>query len=71
MGSASSRLLPLESRRQAGNTQLSEPNGRNLLCPLFGETPNRATGTVALPFQFRGFSLIFLNQHELLEKYWS
>src|SRR6266581_1163472 len=37
-----------------GSTRPNAPNGeRNLLHQLFGETPNRATGTVALPFSNR------------------
>ena len=47
----SSRPLPSASRRRACSTRPGAPNGdRNLPHQLFGETPNSATGTVALPF---------------------
>jgi len=37
--------------RQRSPQLTSAPNGEwNLLHHMFGETPNRATGTVALPF---------------------
>jgi len=50
MGARSSRPLPSASRRRAGSNRLSAPIGE---WDLFGETPNRATGTVALPFSDR------------------
>src|SRR6266550_3779224 len=51
MGARSSRPLPSASRRRVGSTRYDAPNGEwNLPHQLFGETPNRATGTVALPF---------------------
>src|SRR5438477_9650634 len=49
-GARSSRPLPSASRRRAGSTRRKAPGGeRNLVRPVFGETPNRATETVALP----------------------
>src|SRR5439155_13467616 len=50
-GARTSRPLPSASRRSAGNNRVGVPFGEwNLPPHLFGETPNRATGTVALPF---------------------
>ena len=50
-GARSSRPLPSASRRRSGNNHLGAPFSEwNLSRHLFGETPNRATGTVALPF---------------------
>src|SRR5437667_5643761 len=50
-GARSSRPLSSASRRRAGCTRPGAPNGEwDLPHQLFGETPNRATGTVALPF---------------------
>jgi len=49
-GARSSRPLPSASRRRAGSDHLGALFGEWILPPhLFGETPNRATGTVALP----------------------
>ena len=50
-GTRSSRPLASASRRRAASTRVGAPIGAwNLLDQLFGETPNRATATVALPF---------------------
>ena len=50
-GPRSSRPLPSASRRRADCNRPGAAIGeRNLPPHLFGETPNRATGTVALPF---------------------
>src|SRR5881394_2894301 len=50
-GARSSRPLPSASRRRAGHNHLVTPFSEWILPPrLFGETPNRATETVALPF---------------------
>src|SRR5881396_497629 len=50
-GARSSRPLPSASRRRAGGDRVGAPFGEwNLPPHLFGETPNRSTGTVALPF---------------------
>src|SRR5216117_4071385 len=47
----SSRPLPSASRRRAGHNHFATPFSGWILPPrLFGETPNRATETVALPF---------------------
>ena len=51
MGSAVVSTAPVGVPPTAGSTFPNAPNGeRNLLHQLFGETPNKATGTVALPF---------------------
>src|SRR5437879_190427 len=51
LGARSSRPLLSASRRRAGSNRLGAPFGQwNLPPHLFGETPNRTTGTVALPF---------------------
>ena len=54
MGSAVVSTAPVgvpPTGRQRSPELTSAPNGEwNLLHHLFGETPNRATGTVALPF---------------------
>jgi len=54
MGSAVVSTAPVGvplTGRQCSPQLTSAPNGEwNLLHLLFGETPNRATGTVALPF---------------------
>src|SRR5437667_7096035 len=48
-GARSSRPLPSASRRRAASTRPKARNDeRNLMHHLFGETPNRTTGTVAL-----------------------
>src|SRR5947207_3013328 len=50
-GARSSRTLPSASRRRAGHNHLVPPFSEWILpSRLFGETPNRATETVALPF---------------------
>src|SRR5437762_9686666 len=50
-GARSSRPLPSASRRRAGHNHFVTPFSEWILPPrLFGETPNRATETVALPF---------------------
>src|SRR6185503_20722569 len=50
-GARSSRPLPSASRRRSSNNHLGAPFVEwNLSRHLFGETPHRATGTVALPF---------------------
>src|SRR6266550_7526275 len=50
-GARSSRPLPSASRRRAGHNHLVTPFSEWILPPrLFGETPNRATETVALLF---------------------
>ena len=50
-GAQSSRAPPSASHRRAGCHLLGSPFGVwNLPDPLFGGTPNSATGTVALPF---------------------
>src|SRR5947207_975043 len=50
-GARSSRPLPSASRRRAGHNHLVTPFSEWILpARLFGETPNRATETVALPF---------------------
>src|SRR6266511_2261896 len=50
-GARSSRPLPSASRRRAVHNHLVTPFSEWILPPhLFGETPNRATETVALPF---------------------
>ena len=50
-GARSSRPLSSASRRRAASTHPGEPNAEwSLPHELFGGTPNRATGTVALPF---------------------
>src|SRR5205814_7010287 len=49
-GARSSRPLPSASRRRVACTRPDAPHGEwSRLHVLFGETPNRATGTVALP----------------------
>src|SRR5436309_12448726 len=49
-GARSSRPLPSASRRRAGGDRAGAAFGEwNLPPHLFGETPNRTTGTVALP----------------------
>ncbi len=54
MGSAVVSTAPVgvpPTGRQRSPKLTNAPNGEwNLLHHLFGETPNRATGTVALPF---------------------
>src|SRR5438128_1605611 len=49
----SSRPLRSASRRPAGGARLTHQSASGIYrapCQLFGETPNRATGTVAVPF---------------------
>ena len=48
-GARASRPLSSASRRRA----LAHQRRGNPAAKLFGETPNRATGTVALPVSFR------------------